>query len=39
MNVLNKIEDADKIHMTIRLLEAKMDGEVDDTTYRRRGME
>ncbi|MBR1892027.1 MAG: hypothetical protein IJ815_00610, partial [Lachnospiraceae bacterium] len=35
LNVLNKIEDTDKIYMTVRLLEAKMDGEIDDITYRR----
>lgn len=35
LNVLNKIEDADKIHMTIRLLEAKMDGDLKDNEYRR----
>ena len=35
LNILNKIEDEAKIDMTIHLLEAKMDGEIDETTYRR----
>lgn len=35
LNVLNKIEDINKIDMTVRLLEAKLDGRIDDNTYRR----
>ena len=35
LNVINKIEDIDKIDMTIKLLEAKLYDKIDETTYRR----
>ena len=35
LNIINKIEDEAKIDMMVRLLEAKIDGQIDETTYRR----
>ena len=36
LNIINRIEENDKIDFLLRLLESKLDGEIDDTTYRRR---
>ena len=35
LNIINRIEENDKIDFLLRLLESKLDGEIDDTTYRR----
>ena len=35
LGILNKIEELSKIHILIKLFEAKMDEKIDDRTYRR----
>lgn len=35
LNVINRIEENDKIDFLLRLLESKLNSEIDDTTYRR----
>ena len=35
LNIINRIEENDKIDFLLRLLEGILDGEIDDITYRR----